>query len=144
MRHGVPLCGDFLQQELAIVTGAVDAMVVDVQCIMEAIANVAQCFHTKIITTNPRAKIASGDTIHIEFDEHTAFEDAKKIVRTGIENFSNREKEVMIPDVKQELVAGFSYEAIEYHLGGTFRGSYSTLNDNIINGRIRGIAGVVG
>ena len=144
MRHGVPLCGDFLQQELAIVTGAVDAMVVDVQCIMEAIANVAQCFHTKIITTNPRAKIASGDCIHIEFDEHTAFEDAKTIVRTAIENFPKREKEVMIPDVKQDLIAGFSYEAIEYHLGGTFRGSYYTLNDNIINGRIRGVAGVVG
>jgi len=144
MRHGVPLCGDFLQQELAIVTGAVDAMVVDVQCIMEAIANVAQCFHTKIITTNPRAKIASGDCIHIEFDEHTAFEDAKTIVKTAIENFPKREKEVMIPDVKQDLIAGFSYEAIEYHLGGTFRGTYYTLNDNIINGRIRGVAGVVG
>jgi len=144
MRHGVPLCGDYLQQELAIVTGAVDAMVVDVQCIMESVANVAQCFHTKIITTNPRARIESGDTIHIEFDEHTAFEDAKKIVRTAIENFTKREKEVIIPDVKQDLVAGFSYEAIEYHLGGTFRGSYYTLNDNIINGRIRGIAGVVG
>jgi carbon-monoxide dehydrogenase catalytic subunit len=144
MRHGVPLCGDFLQQELAIVTGAVEAMVVDVQCIMENIANVAQCFHTKIITTNPRAKIASGDTIHIEFDEHTAFEDAKKIVRTAIENFPNREKEVMIPDNSSELIAGFSYEAINYHLGGTFRGSYVPLNDNIINGRIRGVGGVVG
>ncbi|HTY81826.1 MAG TPA: hypothetical protein VMB24_03505, partial [Dehalococcoidales bacterium] len=32
MRHGVPLAGNFLQQELALVTGAVDAMVVDVQC----------------------------------------------------------------------------------------------------------------
>ena len=144
MRHGVPLAGNFLQQELAIVTGAVDAMVVDVQCIMENIANVAQCFHTKIITTNPRAKIASGDTVHIEFDEHTAFEDAKKIVKTAIENFPNREKEVMIPDQSEDLIAGFSYEAINYHLGGTFRGSYTPLNDNIINGRIRGIGGVVG
>jgi len=144
MRHGIPLCGDFLQQELAIITGAVEAMVVDVQCIMENIANVAQCFHTKIITTNPRARIASGDTIHIEFDEHSAFEDAKKIVKTAIENFPNREKEVMIPDEKADVIAGFSYEAIEYHLGGSFRGSYYTLNDNIINGRIRGIGGVVG
>ncbi len=144
MRHGVPLCGNFLQQELAIVTGAVDAMVVDVQCIMENIANVAQCFHTKVITTNPRAKIASGETVHIEFDEHTAFEDAKKIVKTAIENFPKREKEVMIPDNSSELIAGFSYEAINYHLGGTFRGSYVPLNDNIINGRIRGIGGVVG
>jgi carbon-monoxide dehydrogenase catalytic subunit len=144
IRHGVPLAGNFLQQELAIVTGAVEAMVVDVQCIMENVANVAECFHTKIITTNPRAKIASGDTLHIEFDEHTAFEDAKKIVRTAIDNFPNREKEVIIPDYKSELIAGFSYEAINYHLGGTFRGSYVPLNDNIINGRIRGVAGVVG
>jgi carbon-monoxide dehydrogenase catalytic subunit len=144
MRHGVPLAGNFLQQELAIITGAVDAMVVDVQCIMENIANVADCFHTKIITTNPRARIASGHTIHIEFDEHTAFEDAKKIVRTAIENFPNRAKEVMIPHNASDLIAGFSYEAINYHLGGTFRASYTPLNDNIINGRIRGIGGVVG
>lgn len=144
IRHGVPLAGNFLQQELAIITGAVEAMVVDVQCIMENVANVADCFHTKIITTNPRARIASGHTIHIEFDEHTAFEDAKKIVRTAIENFPNREKEVMIPHNSSDLIAGFSYEAINYHLGGTFRGSYTPLNDNIINGRIRGIGGVVG
>jgi hypothetical protein len=72
IRHGVPLAGNYLQQELAIITGAVEAMVVDVQCIMENVANVAGCFHTKIITTNPRARIASGKTIHIEFDEHTA------------------------------------------------------------------------
>jgi carbon-monoxide dehydrogenase catalytic subunit len=144
MRHGVPLAGDFLQQELAIVTGAVDAMVVDVQCIMENIANVADCFHTKVITTNPRAKIGSGHTIHIEFDEHTAFEDAKEIVRVAIENFPKREKEVVIPSYQSNLIAGFSYEAINYHLGGTFRASYTPLNDNIINGRIRGIGGVVG
>mgnify|MGYP006278055863 CR=1 FL=1 len=144
MRHGVPLAGDFLQQELAIVTGAVDAMVVDVQCIMENIANVADCFHTKVITTNPRAKIGSGHTIHIEFDEHTAFQDAKRIVREAIENFPNREKEVVIPHHQANLIAGFSYEAINYHLGGTFRASYTPLNDNIINGRIRGIGGVVG
>jgi carbon-monoxide dehydrogenase catalytic subunit len=111
---------------------------------MENIANVAQCFHTKIITTNPRAKIASGDCLHIEFDEHTAFEDAKTIVKAAIENFQKREKEVMIPDQRHELIAGFSYEAVNYHLGGTFRGSYTPLNDNIINGRIRGVGGVVG
>lgn len=144
IRHGVPLAGNFLQQELAIVTGAVEAMVVDVQCIMENVANVADCFHTKIITTNPRAKIASGDVEHIEFDEHSAFEDAKRIVRTAVENFPKRDKEVMIPRQSSELIAGFSYEAINYHLGGTFRGSYTPLNENIINGRIRGVAGVVG
>jgi carbon-monoxide dehydrogenase catalytic subunit len=144
MRHGMPIAGNYLQQELAIITGAVEAMVVDVQCIMENIANVATCYHTKIITTNPRAKIRSGDTIHIEFDEHHALEDAKRIVKTAIDNFPNRRADVLIPNVKEKMVAGFSYESINYHLGGTFRGSYTPLNDNIINGRIRGIGGVVG
>ena len=144
VRHGLPIAGNYLQQELAIVTGAVDAMVVDVQCIMENIANVAACYHTKIITTNPRAMMASGDTVHIEFDEHHALEDAKRIVKVAIENFPNRRAETLIPKAKEKMVVGFSYEAINYHLGGTFRGSYWPLNDNIINGRIRGIGGVVG
>ena len=143
-RHGVPLCGTFLQQELAIITGACDAMVVDIQCIMQNIANVAKCFHTKVITTHPIAKMEQDNVIHIEFDEHHALEDAKRIVKLAIDNFENRATEVMIPQKKGTQIAGFGVESIEYHLGGTFRGSYSTLNENIINGRIRGIAGVVG
>jgi carbon-monoxide dehydrogenase catalytic subunit len=147
-RHGVPLCGTFLQQELAIITGACDAMVVDIQCIMQNIANVANCFHTKLITTHPIARmeqdLEEGNVSHIEFDEHHAIRDAKKIVKIAIDNFNNRKAEVMIPEEKSPIVAGFGVESIGYHLGGTFRGTYYTLNDNIINGRIRGVAGVVG
>jgi carbon-monoxide dehydrogenase catalytic subunit len=143
-RHGVPLCGTFLQQELAIVTGACDAMVVDIQCIMQNIAAVAECFHTKIVTTHPIARMEQQSTIHIEFDEHHAVEDAKRIVKLAIDNFANRKGEVMIPKQKAPVVAGFGVESVQYHLGGTFRGDYYTLNDNIINGRIRGIGGVVG
>ncbi|MFH1091824.1 MAG: anaerobic carbon-monoxide dehydrogenase catalytic subunit, partial [Pseudomonadota bacterium] len=147
VRHGMPVAGNYLQQELAIITGAVDAMVVDVQCIMENLANVADCYHTKLITTNPRAKVASGkNTVHIEFDEHHAYEVAKEIVKTAADNFTKRrpEQPILIPSEKENMVVGFSSEAIQYHLGGVFRGSYVPLNDNIINGRIRGIAGVVG
>ncbi|MFH0942379.1 MAG: anaerobic carbon-monoxide dehydrogenase catalytic subunit [Chloroflexota bacterium] len=142
MRHGLPIAGNFLQQELAIVTGALEAMVVDVQCIMQAIEDVAQCYHTKIITTNPRGHIRGAE--HVEFDEHDAIESARKIVRMAIDNFTNRKGNVHIPDVKSDLVAGFSHETINYLLGGMFRASYRPLNDNIINGRIRGVAGVVG
>jgi carbon-monoxide dehydrogenase catalytic subunit len=143
-RHGVPPAGTFLQQELAIITGACEAMVVDIQCIFQNIANVAKCFHTKIITTHPIARMEQDNVLHIQFDEHYALEDAKRIVRIAIENFKNRRAEVMIPRYKSTQIAGFSVESIKYHLGGTFRGDYYTLNDNIINGRIRGIAGVVG
>ena len=142
MRHGVPIAGNFLQQELAIVTGAVEAIVVDVQCIMQGLVDVASCYHTKVITTDPRAHIR-GATF-IEFDEHKAVEIAKNIVRMAIDNFTNRGKNVRIPQQKTDLVAGFSHETINYLLGGLFRASYRPLNDNIINGRIRGVAGVVG
>jgi len=143
-RHGVPPAGNFLQQEFAIITGACEAMVVDVQCIMQNLANVAGCFHTKLITTHKIAKMEQDNVIHIEFDEHYASEDAKRIVKMAIDNFENRGAEVMIPRHKGTQVAGFGVESIQYHLGGSFRGSYYTLNDNIINGRIRGVAGVVG
>ena len=142
MRHGVPIAGNFLQQELAIVTGAVDVMVVDIQCIMQSIATVAECYHTKIITTSPKAKIPGA--VHIEFDEHNALKSARAIVRTAIENFPNRGSNIRIPEEQSDLVAGFSHETINYLLGGMFRASYRPLNDNIINGRIRGVAGVVG
>jgi len=142
MRHGVPIAGNFLQQELAIVTGALEAMVVDVQCIMQGLASVAQCYHTKLITTDARAKI-EGAT-HMEFDDRNAVESAKAIVRTAVDNFPNRKKNVYIPQQKTDLIAGFSHETINYLLGGLFRASYRPLNDNIINGRIRGVAGVVG
>ncbi|MFH1886134.1 MAG: anaerobic carbon-monoxide dehydrogenase catalytic subunit [Pseudomonadota bacterium] len=143
-RHGVPLAGTFLQQELAIVTGACDAMVVDVQCVFQNLANVAKCFHTKLITTHPIAKMEQDNVLHIEFDEHHALEDAKRIVKLAIDNFQNRGADVMIPQQKSPMIAGFGVESIKYHLGGSFRGDYFTLNDNIINGRIRGIGAVVG
>ena len=142
MRHGVPIAGNFLQQELAIVTGALEAMVVDVQCIMQGLVDVASCFHTKIITTDNRANIR-GATF-MEFDEYHAMESAKKIVKAAIDNFPNRGKNIWIPQQKTDLIAGFSHETINYLLGGLFRASYRPLNDNIINGRIRGVAGVVG
>ena len=142
MRHGVPLAGNFLQQELALVTGAVEAMVVDVQCVMESLPDIAQCYHTKIITTSPKAKMKGAS--HIEFNEYDAMTGALEIVKTAIENYPNRGSNIRIPQEKTDLIAGFSHESINYLLGGLFRASYRPLNDNIINGRIRGVAGVVG
>jgi carbon-monoxide dehydrogenase catalytic subunit len=143
MRHGVPIAGNYLQQELAIITGAVEAMVVDVQCIMQGLAEVARCFHTRLITTDNRAKITGAD--YMAFDEHNPGASARVIIKAAIDNFPNRNAtKVRIPQVKMPLIAGFSHETINYLLGGLFRASYRPLNDNIINGRIRGLAGVVG
>ncbi len=142
MRHGIPVAGNFLQQELALATGVVEAMIVDVQCIMPGLTDVKDCFHTKLITTSPKAKIPRAT--HIQFDEHHALETAKEIVKTAVLNYKNRRSPANVPTHKTELVAGFSTEYIQYMLGGHFRGNYWVLNDNIIGGRIRGVAGVVG
>ena len=141
VRYGIPAAGNFLHQELAILTGSVEAMVVDVQCIMQALVDLASNFHTKIITTSPKVHI-KGAT-HVEFDEHRAMTTAKEILRTAIDNYKNRGA-VQIPNNQADLVPGFSHEYINYMLGGTYRGSFRPLNDAIMSGRIRGVAAVVG
>jgi carbon-monoxide dehydrogenase catalytic subunit len=141
MRHGIPIAGNFLQQELALITGAVDLMMVDVQCIMPALGSLAKCFHTKLVTTSPKAKIPGVE--HIEFSEERALEIAKEIIRLGVENFPRRNG-VNIPKEKMELVAGFTAETVFDFLGGRYRATYRPLNDAIIDGRLRGAAGVVG
>jgi carbon-monoxide dehydrogenase catalytic subunit len=141
MRHGIPVAGSFLQQELALITGAADVMVVDVQCVMPSLPTVARCFHTEMITTSEKAKIPGAT--HMPFESDRALEQAKEVVRLAIENFPNRGS-VDIPEEPVDMVAGFSHETINYIQGGRFRASYRPLNDNIMNGRIRGVVGVVG
>jgi len=141
MRQGIPSAGNFLHQELAILTGAVEAMVVDVQCIMQSLTTVASNFHTEIITTSPKVKM-SGAT-HIEFDEDHAMDIARGIVKRAIDNYPNR-GEIRIPDVSELVVPGFSHEYINYMLGGYYRSSFRPLNEAIATGRIRGVAADVG
>jgi carbon-monoxide dehydrogenase catalytic subunit len=143
MRRGIPVAGNFLQQELAIATGAVEAMVVDLQCVMPGLTKIASCFHTKLISTHPKAKF-QGMT-HIEFKEEDALKIAKDIVKTAIENYPKRDRSrINIPKESMDLVAGFTAENVFNYLGGRFRSSYRPLNDAIISGRLRGVAGIVG
>lgn len=141
-RHGIPHAGNFMSTEAVIVTGAVDAMTVDVQCIKQGLVKVGECYNTPIFTTNPRCKI-EGAT-HIELHEHDPRACTDEVVIKAISRFKNRTHPVEIPNIANVGIHGFSHEYINYMLGGTFRASYTPLNDNIINGRIRGVAGVVG
>lgn len=141
-RHGIPHAGNFMSTEAIIVTGAVDAMTVDVQCIKQGLVKVGECYNTPIFTTNPRCKI-EGAT-HIELHEHDPRACTDEVVIKAISRFKNRKLPVEIPNIANVGIHGFSHEYINYMLGGTFRASYTPLNDNIINGRIRGVAGVVG
>ncbi len=139
MRQGIPMAGNHLMQELVIMTGALEVMIVDYQCIMPAVTDVAACFHTKVISTFDKAKFPGAT--HISFDPERAIEIGKEIVRTAIENFPNRNPDrVRIPVEPVNLVAGFSVEAIVGALGGT----PEPLVNAIKEGKIRGAVGIVG
>ncbi len=140
MRQGVPIATGFSSQEMAIATGAVDAMVVDVQCIMPGLTTVAKCFHTKIVTTQAIAKLPG--TAHVPFNVDTAMEDAKEIVRMAIASFKERDNsQVYIPSLKYKAAAGFSLEAI-YELFATVNPDVpvKVLTDAIESGQLKGVA----
>ncbi|URN83560.1 anaerobic carbon-monoxide dehydrogenase catalytic subunit [Acetobacterium wieringae] len=150
MRHGIKIAGNFYQQEMCIITGAMEAVVVDVQCIFPALPELAKTYHTRFISTSQKAKIA-GD-MYIEFSEATGLENAAEIVKIAINNFPNRDaSKVEIPDIKQDTMVGYSVETIIDHLDKVVNsqledglGTVKPLTDVIYAGVIRGAAGVVG
>ena len=143
MRQGMPVAGNYLHQELALLTGAVDLMVVDVQCVMPSLPQVAACHHTKIVTTSSKAHMPGAEQMAL--DAHNPKQTARAIVKSAIEAFSRRDPaRVKIPRHKMDLVAGFTNENLPQYLGGRFRAGYRPLIDAVAAGRIRGIVGVVG
>lgn len=146
-RHGVPLAAHSLQAELAVTTGALDAMVVDIQCIWPGIADLVECHHTRLVTTVDYVRMPGAT--HVPFDEETAMEDAKSIVRTAIEGYEDRQQrqgyEVTIPDRTQGAMVGFSDSAILGVLESIDpENPASPIVDAIQAGQLRGIVGVVG
>lgn len=139
MRHGIPSCTHSVSQEMAIVTGALDAMVVDYQCIMPSVVNVAECADTRVITTMDICKIAGAE--HVAFSEEQAGAKAREIIATAIGAFKARKgKPVFIPEITQKVVAGFSVEAIVAALGKVdAKDPLKPVVDNIKAGNIRGV-----
>ncbi len=142
MRHGIPTAGGFTNQELGIMTGLIDAMTVDIQCIMPAITELSKHFHTIIITTSEKAKIQGA--VHVQYDEHRAKEVAREIIKMACDNFPKRKTEGSHITEKFPLIGGFSEEYIAYMQGGRWRASFRPLNDAIMAGRIRGVVGLAG
>jgi carbon-monoxide dehydrogenase catalytic subunit len=139
MRKGIPMAGNHLMQELCIMTGAVEMMIVDYQCIMPAVTVTANCFHTKVISTFDKAKFPGAE--HISFDPERGLEIGRQIVTMAVENYANRVADrVIIPVEPTPIMAGFSVEAIVGALGGT----PEPLVNAIKEGQIRGAVGVVG
>ena len=149
MRHGIPMAGNFLSQENVVLTGACEAIVVDVQCIFPALGPLSKCFHTKFVTTSPIARMPDSD--FIEFHEDTAGENAKKIVEMAVRNFKNRKPELVnIPQLKTNATVGYSVEAIKKCLDGVTNshvdetGTTKPLIECVKSGVLRGAVAMVG
>ena len=149
MRQGIPMAGNFLQQENVVLTGACEAIVVDVQCIFPALGPLSKCFHTKFITTSPIARMPDSD--FIEFHEDTAADNAKAIIKMAVENFKNRKPELVnIPNLKTKARVGYSVEAIKKELDGVCNthvdafGTLKPLADVVKAGVLRGAVAMVG
>ena len=149
MRHGIPMAGNFLNQENVVLTGACEAIVVDVQCIFPALGPLSKCFHTKFVTTSPIARMP--DSEFIRFNAETAGENAKAIVKMAVENFKNRKPELVnIPNQKQNARVGYSVEAIVKVLDGVANsqvdefGTTKPLLECVTSGVLRGAVAMVG
>jgi len=144
MRKGIPLAGAFSVQELAITTGALDAMVIDYQCIMPSLGMLGSCYHTKVISTSRIAR--QPNDVHIEFNPETAERSAEEIVRLAIEAYKERNpSQVYIPDHEMATYAGFSVEAIEDLLKAASPDDpWGYIADALKSGKLKGIAAFVG
>ncbi len=149
MRHGIPMAGNFLSQENVVLTGACEAIVVDVQCIFPALGPLSKCFHTKFITTSPICRMP--DSEFIQFSAENAGDNAKAIVKMAVENFKNRKQELVnIPNQVQKTRVGYSVEAIVKVLDGVANsqvdqfGTTKPLLECITSGVLRGAVAMVG
>ena len=149
MRHGIPMAGNFLAQENVVLTGACEAIVVDVQCIFPALGPLSKCFHTKFVTTSEIAQMP--DSEFIRFEPETAGENARKIVEMAVRNFANRNKDLVhIPQLKTKATVGYSLEAIKKTLDTVTNshvdeiGTLKPLVDVVRSGVCRGAVALVG
>ncbi len=149
MRKGIPMVGNFLAQENVVLTGACEAIVVDVQCIFPALGPLSKCFHTKFYTTSKICQQPDSEFIH--FTTENAMEVAARIVNEAIDNFKNRKKELVhIPQLKAKATVGYSVEAIVKQLDTVTNsqvdvtGTTLPLIECITSGVIRGAVAMVG
>lgn len=139
MRQGIPMCGNHLMTELTILTGAVEAVVADYQCIMPSMVHIASCYHTRFITTSDKARFTGA--VHMGIKAGNAMAQSRRIVEMAIEAFAERDhRRVDIPVEPVRIVTGFSAEAMQNALGGSF----APLVEALGNGSIHGISAVVG
>lgn len=137
-RHGIPSVTGIMGSELAFATGALDALVLDMQCAIPGLGQLAECFGGKIITTYPGNRFA-GES-HIPYSPEEADRQAREIIHLAIENFKGRRgREVSIPASTALAVSGWEPGSFLNQFGGAAR-----VAELLRQGAIKGIVSVGG
>jgi anaerobic carbon-monoxide dehydrogenase catalytic subunit len=136
-RHGIPSVTGILGQEFALATGALDALVVDLQCVLPGIMEVAREKGTAVITTSDSNRLEGAD--HLPADLLDLPGSARRILRRALEAYQGRDGSPRnVPAVTAEARAGFDDRTILQAFGGEDR-----LLEHLRSGAIRGLVTMV-
>lgn len=136
----VGLTGNWLSEETAVATGAVDVFAADMNCTVPTLAETCKAHGALLIPVSDLIGVPGAEPA-IVFDPAQADAQARELIERAIANFPKRtasgngRKALRTGDA----VAGFSTESILGALGG----SLNPLLDVIKNGTLRGVAGLV-
>lgn len=133
--------GEWLSEEYLLATGAVDLFLFDYNCTIPTLPLYAKRFGTTMVSSHEVIRMP--DTQVVEFKPAEMRTQAKKILTMAIESYGKRKgenREVYIPPHVSNCMIGFSTESVKAALGG----SWQPLIDAIVEGKIRGIATIVG
>jgi carbon-monoxide dehydrogenase catalytic subunit len=136
----VGLTGNWLSEEMAVATGAVDVFAADMNCTVPTLAQTCRKHGALLIPVSDLVGVPGAEA-PIHFQAGKAAEQVQEIIAKAIANFPRRKAMGDgAPHLRTgDAVAGFSTESILAALGG----SLDPLLDVIKNGTLRGVAGLV-
>lgn len=132
------IVGNWIVQEFALATGAVDVFAADMNCALPSLPEY-QRYGVKIVPVSRLVRLRGIDE-GLDYEPEKAEKIAKELIDMAIENFKQRDKTKSYKiDKKQKIVVGFSPEAILNALNGDL----NVLLEAIKKGDIKGVVALV-
>jgi len=131
--------GNWLHQEYTVATGAIDLVMMDMNCSIPGLKEVADRFHTRLVSVDRILRMA-GVEDHLDYEPEKVADQAKELVKMAIEAYKKRGDDTFLPKYKSRVITGFGVESILGALGG----SLDPLLDAVKQGAVKGIVAVVG
>ncbi|AOY76833.1 anaerobic carbon-monoxide dehydrogenase catalytic subunit [Clostridium formicaceticum] len=134
--------GNNFTSEALITTGAIDLIVSEFNCTLPGIEPITDTFMVPMICLDDVAKKANAE--HKPFSKVDEEKISQYIINKALESFKNRRHKVTIDIPKDhghdDVITGISEKSLKSFLGNTWK----PLIDLIAEGKIKGVAGVVG